>query len=141
MVNGKICRRDGEQACLIEFHGVRVELGITELQALVRCALMDLGNASPAVRRALEKPLKLISEMIDVATSIELPPNLEDMEKNRQRWQETGLGGVTDLSEMEASLEYWRSQMKRHGVFTTLEQFRKIQEEANGSLEIPCKQL
>ena len=129
-LTGRICRRNGEQPCFIEFHGVRVELGITELRALLKCALMDLRNASGPTRLTLDKPVRLLSELCDVATALGPAPNAVDMETNRQRWQDTGIGGETDTSALEQRLAYWRGRLRGNST----EEFRAIQREANGRL-------
>lgn len=99
MVEGQICRRDGEMRATLEFGPVRVTMGITELQHLLACAGQDIRNASGPVERTLRGPIAILQNAVSRAIC-EAPRSstpVEDEAANLARWQATGSGGVTDL--------------------------------------------
>lgn len=123
MINAKICRRDGEPPAILEFSGIRVEMGLTELQSLLRCALMDIGNSAGPVRRILDEPVKLLLEATNQITSLSMPPTEEDNEVNLKRYHLTGMGGETDLRELLEVVVACRSLL---GKCRTNEEFNRL---------------
>jgi len=99
MVEGQICRRDGEMQATLEFGPVRVSMGITELHHLLGCARDNIRNASGPVQRTLREPIAILQDAVSRAIC-EAPRSstpVEDEAANLARWQATGSGGVTDL--------------------------------------------
>ena len=127
---GRICRRDGEKPCYLEFAGVRIEIGIGELRHLLNCAAIELGDASGPLRRVLEEPVRLLVEACEIATTLAIAPSVEDADANRERWELTGVGGVTDLEELRDRVAQWRDRLRGN----SMAEFRAIQNESNGRL-------
>ena len=99
MPNGTIGVRDGELTGTLEFGPVRVVLGITEMNNLLRCAFMDTSNCAPSVRATLREPLRVLMDACSraICEAPRSPTEDADMAANLARWQATGTGGVTDM--------------------------------------------
>ena len=130
---GRICRRDGELPCYIEFHGVRVELGSTELRSILRCAQHDLQNASGSGRRVLEQPLEVLNELINIGISLQRPGTDVDQKRNRDRFHATGQGGETDIDELQRLCDLWRARFR---VARTNEEHREHQDKYSEDMSI-----
>ncbi len=101
MTEAKICCRDGEEKATIEFCDVRIEMGLTELRNLLGCAFMDIGNASGPVRGVLERPVSQLQTLVDCLMGIARSQTREEAAVNLKRYHETGMGGVTDMSQID----------------------------------------
>ena len=92
-----VCVRDGEQLATIQVAGIEFQMGITELRNLIGCAKMDMANASEPIRRVFEPFLAVAITVCDLAASLSPQVDGADMEANRERWAQTGIGGVQKL--------------------------------------------
>jgi hypothetical protein len=130
---GRICRRDGEPPCYIEFQGVRVELGATELRSILRGALMDVRDASGPTQRVLREPLQVLSDLCDIAISLQRPSTDEDKQQCLKRFHESGQGGDTDIEALQKLRMEWGEMFRGNG---NLEKHREYQQQYGDDISI-----
>jgi hypothetical protein len=99
MKRATIGLRAGETPVTVAFGEYEIVFGITEFRQLMGCAAMDLRNASDTVRR-LDRPVELVLRKIDeiICHAPRSVTAKQDEAENLARWQETGHGGVFDLT-------------------------------------------
>ena len=130
-IQAKICVYDGELPCKLVFAGIEIQLGISALKSIIDCANMDLREASGPTQRMLNKPLFVLQRTLELITSLEKPPSKEDSETNRERWEKTGVGGQTDLVNLESRIECWEKEFKTNH-FGSMEDFNKTRNKFQG---------
>lgn len=99
-----VCVRDGEEIARIIVAGVEFQMGVSELGTIIRCTMMDICNASGPTQRALGHFPLIALQVCDLICCLGTPGRPADDECNRQRWADTGIGGVQDLATITAKL-------------------------------------
>ena len=117
-MNIPVCVRDGCQTGVIEIGDFRFEIDLTELQAIIVDARLEMRDSclpnAPLLSDVLHcMDQKLILEMKHTKSQTE-----SEMAKNLKRWQETGCGGHTNLDEAwvalgKAGMDDWRPIWKK----------------------------
>lgn len=109
-----VCVRDGEPLAKISVAGIEFQMGVTELAALIRCARMDIPNASGPIHRTIEHFLHVADNVCNIVCSLSPPSKPEDTEKNRKRWVKTGIGGAQEFELITSKLAKLNKAIKQN---------------------------
>lgn len=106
-----VCVRDGCQTGNIQIGRFDFEMDLTELLEIVGAARLELRDSLLCNRDKLDTALRCMEDVLHIEMRDSVRQTASEEAKNLKRWQETGCGGHTNLSEIQAIIQKDREEL------------------------------